>query len=739
MCHRCKSDKCHSDKKKEEGCTSKAIKQCHFDKHEGIYVIDKPGNYHLTKDVKGTLSIQCDNVCLDLCCHTLDANGGANAIVIGQPLQQAVQISSLKSLNADLSAKLKDAHKNGIGKKSDLPLKKSVASTKASSINDFHHIRIFNGSVSGAEVSAIFANNVFDLELFDLTMLNNTLNSVHVNACNSVQVKNVDFSGRHKGERALLFDDSYNLQISECNATEYVSTVGAVIEINSCNTVYVKDVNVTDCVKQSTADFFIFTAETSFIFVGGRGFPVFEEILGSSDVHFERVRANNNVFEDLALADFWRTFSAILFTYSNSCSLTNCETSNNVDITGNSVNIDSEDFFLCLFLCESSKINGHQSNNNSCPESIVYFFPVAILDSVGIELDNVQTNNNYAEELASIFFNTFLIGILTSLYFFGDSSVDVIVKNSQANGNIVNKSGAGRTTAAGNGGFIFAIAAGFFGASEHSVQNCQANNNSILDSEPFTGVVGIINESGYGNISDSEASGNRGGEFAMGIDSFSFGGPIKQTVTNCVAHNNGNYGISLGYPTLDTLVDNVCIKDCVCIANGSQGDAAGIIVHPFSGSNRDIVIQNCKILETGSEFSDEAYGILSTTEATGLVVENCIIENTSGILGYGIFLDNLTDSIVSGCKVIRSQDDGIRVQSASTNNLFENNKAIGNSATGFVDSSGAANAWTGNKAENNGTDYAGIVASTYSKSTGVVAGGASANNIFFLTNISVIA
>ena len=81
MCNHCKSNRYHSYKK-VEGCSSKAIKQCNFDKNGGVYEIQKSGNYHLSKDVKGTISIQVDNVCLDLCCHTINASGAPNAIVI---------------------------------------------------------------------------------------------------------------------------------------------------------------------------------------------------------------------------------------------------------------------------------------------------------------------------------------------------------------------------------------------------------------------------------------------------------------------------------------------------------------------------------------------------------------------------------------------------------------------------------------------------------------------------------
>ena len=97
MCH-CKSNKSQYDKKKvDNGCNSKPITQCLVNKANGNLAILKSGNYHLAEDIRGTISIKSCDVCLDLCCHTLDANGANNAIVIGELLQESSTHSMKKS------------------------------------------------------------------------------------------------------------------------------------------------------------------------------------------------------------------------------------------------------------------------------------------------------------------------------------------------------------------------------------------------------------------------------------------------------------------------------------------------------------------------------------------------------------------------------------------------------------------------------------------------------------------
>ena len=44
----------------------------------GTLVLNCPGDYCLTENITGSLLVHADSVCIDLCCHTLDADGRAN-------------------------------------------------------------------------------------------------------------------------------------------------------------------------------------------------------------------------------------------------------------------------------------------------------------------------------------------------------------------------------------------------------------------------------------------------------------------------------------------------------------------------------------------------------------------------------------------------------------------------------------------------------------------------------------
>ena len=209
MGHHCNESKCHSDKKNKVGCESKPISQCLVTKAKGNLAILKSGKYHLAEDVVGTISIQASNVCLDLCCHTLDANGAENAIVIGelQEAQQQQRSLNAQSVDASLKNKLKHPKRGHLGSKVfekeiiDLSkaqrtrVKQASQSSRNNEINaQQHHIKVSNGTVCGATTAAILVSGVFDVELFDLTLLRNPLNSVHVLNSSAVNLHDLDFS-----------------------------------------------------------------------------------------------------------------------------------------------------------------------------------------------------------------------------------------------------------------------------------------------------------------------------------------------------------------------------------------------------------------------------------------------------------------------------------------------------------------------------------------------------------------
>lgn len=77
----------HTKKSKKSGsCCTYTINQCDVNKANGNFILDKPGNYNLTSDIKGTLTITSDSVSLNLCNHTVDANNGSYAINVNVSL-----------------------------------------------------------------------------------------------------------------------------------------------------------------------------------------------------------------------------------------------------------------------------------------------------------------------------------------------------------------------------------------------------------------------------------------------------------------------------------------------------------------------------------------------------------------------------------------------------------------------------------------------------------------------------
>jgi len=861
MCHHCKSSKCHSDKKHEGGCSSKGIDQCHFNKSQGTYVICKPGNYHLKKDVRGTISIQSSNVCLDLCCHTLDANGADNAIVIGEPLVEQATLSAKKQSVESLRSEISSFKKKSIGEASEKPRQKVAKKTtlkardvksKSEPVGSIHHVRISNGTVCGAADAAILSNSVFDLEVSDLTMLNNALDSVRVLRSNVVTVKNVEFSGLESGERALLVNFSDNLTVSDCSASGYLTTIGAILEFNTSNTIDMSNVSVTNNVKSAVQGNVIWDSSTALVFFGGFGIVNYDPYVGCSGVKLDNVRVNHNIIYNIydSCSVCWQTFEAIFLGYCNNCSINNCETSNNADIAGSvGADIDTEDFMLNLMFCDSCTITNHKSNNNTSAP-VYYFSPVAVYDSANIVLDGCQANSNVVEGFAEGLGFDSLYTMYSLPPYFGDANHNTTIRNSQANNNLLISGRAGRTVWNGDAGFLFAFQVG---GDESIVDNCEASNNGIGDNLPYTAVIGILQDFAQNaRISNCVANVNYGGELAHGINVIHTGFADNTVISNCVANDNGTYGISVGDVGFDRAINNIVIENCNCIGNGVEGISLGTL----DGSVGDVLVQNCKVVNTGGLFSAGALRGIVAKYPENLVIKDCdvisaptnaevtintevpqsfpaVFTNSGPRDSYpitgpgkiagsaaeptnacddpltdltgnvaiviradsncfsGVIADNteaagavatvILDSLDSlnyggnatqpavvipislvedflaaweaapegttltvgfsslaatgvyilggnNCKILNTEvlnqpNNGIELDSETTNSLVQDCHALGNGDVGFLDNTAFANAWLGNKAQNNtGGAYSGVAAaniSTYDKSTGL--------------------
>ncbi len=512
-------------------------------------------------------------------------------------------------------------------------------------------LKIFNGCITGSTDAAILVTDYTSVELYDLNIHDYIGDGVRIDPSQDVYVHDVNFvsNANNPGERALLFDTVNNFALQRCNASGFLSTVGAVMQFDNCNAGAVADVDVTGCTKTASATTNEFTPGTAFVSVNA-----------STGVDFVHVKVNNNTFDNsVPVADqihHHRTAEAIMFNLSTDCSLSRCETSNNTDIAGALATPVTEDYILLFINSDTGLITEHQSSNNSSTEEINTFIAIDSTDSTNIIFENCQANKNSAVALNVI--NVF--SQLHGIWIKGAArSRSCIMRNCQANGNSVSFGGSGRSPIVYNPGLVAGIRTNGVG---HVIDNCQANYNAMGDSEDFTFVFGIINStSTNAKTVNSSANNNTGGALSYGIAihplflGVDLG--MDQCIENCEANSNGNYGISIGLvgdPLPDLGLD-ISILNCRCAHNGTVAgaDAGGIIVPNQLLSDSNIVISGCQIGDTGTSSSATSAGILVITGNNIEITDTSIFNSNASGEAHGILFDTVTSS-----KIIRSQMHG---------------------------------------------------------------------------------
>ena len=709
MCHHCPrnvSSKNCSPTCKEGGCSSKTIKQCHFDKNGGVYTINKSGNYNLSKDVQGTLSIQASNVCLDLCCHTLNASGSENAIIVGE---KSVSVESLKTssktiYNIDNFDRQSLRQNKNLFKDELTNIFKSMKSQKVAAVTvsknlasgNIQHVRIYNGSITGATSDAILVNKVFDVEIYDITMFNNSINSINVTESESVSMKNINFSGEESGERAVVLNSSSLVKLENLNITKYTSIIGSLIQVLSSSSIILENVSLLNNIKASTSGSFGNPATTMIRF----------DLC--SHINLIRVKINNTTISNTGSA----RFTGILFLSSKECSMYQCEINNN-----SKTNLEGEGPNLTVMLLLAFSINiaitECKMNSNSVLGPLIG--ELSGIYSFGCDnlvCDKININENYIEEIEND--NT---GGFTGFY--SVFTTNVVVRNSQINFNIIDTAGVDRVDGE-------AYLACFLSASDNCIiENSQMNNNSILNStglnmfmEPF---VCFGDLSGL-TLRNSNFDANIGGEFGAGIlIAAEFANVSNITIENCSSSGNTSTGLWIAkffrYGPSPGVTNNVKILNCVFNNNGKEDfEGRGIYIDGLEGFDgiSNILIKGCQI---GNTFSGVNARGISVAYANNVVVEDTNVFESGN---QGIVFDNVSNSKILRSQVHGNVEEGILLTSTSLNNLIQDNYAI-NNAIGFDDKSAFANAFLGNKAQENGTDYSGVAlvnVSTYSKSAG---------------------
>ncbi len=638
-------------RQKPDCCETTPICQNVINRNGGTLLLNKSGTYALTEDVVGTLIVVADSVCIDLCCHTLSAGGRASAIVA----------------------------------------------------NGHEGLDVYNGRIINTTDAAILVQDYDSVELYDLTMSGNVFDSIREQNSVDLRVHNVNFVNDNEGERALYFNSCDNIVVKNCNASGFLSTIGAIIQFDTCNAGSLENIDVTSNTKTSAADVDEFSAGTALV-----------AVTESTGVDFVHVKVNNNTFDNsVPVADqnnHWRTAEAIAFFSSNNCSLHQCETSNNTDVAGNVATTDTEDYMLLFIFCDSCIVTEHQSNTNSCTQPILYFVAIGCLDSANNRFEGCQANSNLVSELFVLpGSESGMVPMWVAEYFDFALSNGNVLRNCQANFNTVTLGGAGRTdfdSAAYNEAILV-------GGTDSVVDHCQANNNTMGDNQPFTAALGIASIGTNTKILNSTADNNTGGGESFGINLFfsNLGSHGRNPlISNCSASSNGNWGIQVGFDgdLTETILD-VVIEDCVCNKNGGQsGPAAGIIVVPVQPGATNIFIKGCQVYDTTSSDGD-ATGI-SVTNARNVVIEDCeVFTTTADGLGHGILFDTVTDSKIIRTQVHENQNSGVEIIGDNSNiaiieciamsnnigfdfaigstascSLVQDSRAIDNSVAGFA-------------------------------------------------------
>ena len=305
----------------------------------------------------------------------------------------------------------------------------------------------------------------------------------------------------------------------------------------------------------------------------------------------------------------------------------------------------------------------------------------------------------------------------------------------------------------------------FVRATNLTLQNCEANGNSLTLNVPLTSGFPPVNEglvnlvfgfqvanSNNVTITNCSSSGNKfQNNSGVGVrnvtESFSISnGTNKVYMSNCHADGNSNgYNADsdpLNVPSLlivegfdFSLSGNIVVEDCTAsghnqaAANPAEGQfsiSAGFNAHFFAcGACGPIIFRRCSAIgnvDTGtlgglafgfSTREPEFAGTLTGPNSGPYIFESCIAEGSTNGSGTGSGFDifNLVDSQIINC-IANSNNIGINVLDftlgggttfGSKNNLLRGNVVSANTIFGIQDLSAAKNnAYYANQAKNNG-------------------------------------
>ncbi len=623
------------------------ITQQKMDDAGGNLTLSESGPYSFVEDITGVITVGADCICLNLNCHTFDAGGLINGIVISDRKDIIIMngcitgtlggSSSEILVTGSTNVKLINLNFDGAGVGERVIFFNNVTNLSMDEFNvtnyistntsviqfdncniiTMKNINIFNCTKTLAAQSGVFPDALFNQNVSFLCLSsckNFTLNKINVNnnTSNSAQITNMVI-----GIHLLL---SENGQLSQCDVNNNIIINGSYPGAALIGVILCKNVSI----NKSQTNNNNFDGPVNLVFATAAFL--------SSGVIIDECQVNENIISELSSTDV-AAFDGFAFSNSVSCTICNCQVINNLIINAG----------IRTSWPTGSYING-----------------ISVFENMNV--DNCQ-----------------VYGLVT-----------------QTIGPYIQVSG---------------IAILRLNEGSNIITNSSFNNNSggeytqgiLIDTSDVTGAPTTTTNI---KIINCTANSNRKYGLLVGFpDNIPVPGFVKQLeIIDCIFNNNGvgNTGDSAGINFLQFIspVTNVLIKSC-SINNtfADSGNATGINI--MTATNVDIedtIVNNTNAIGNGHA--------IVLNGITNLTVENCKLNGNknSGIKLLGI-CNNLS---ISNCKIMEN-DIGIDFDATSTitNSTVQSCQASNNATVGFNYGPLIADvSFISNKAQGNGTNFA---------------------------------
>jgi hypothetical protein len=360
---KCKLKEILEELKKEEAiCNSycSSIDQKAMDAAGGNFVITVSGEYCLVENVKGSISIDVSSVTLNLKAHILNADGKPYAITV----------------------------------------------------NSANKVDVLNGKITGSTVSAVFVQGGSEsVKLTTLGFNGNLLNDIEIKDSNSVEISKSVFYG-DLGERAILANSSDNIVVDHITVTDFVSTLGALLEFHDCSDLVVGSVEMEKNKKAVAAPNDMYSASARFI-----------SFDNCHSVELFRIKVNKNDVASSVVGG--SDFQAIGVSNSDSFNIRWSMIDSNHDLVGG---LNAHNFGLFVgktsgFTMNSSKIGFNTSD-----------FPVALQSAIAVyETDDLRLNMTSVDHNGGngLYLNDVKTSLVLSTQFLNNGSNGIFVEGGE--------------------------------------------------------------------------------------------------------------------------------------------------------------------------------------------------------------------------------------------------------------------------------------------------------------------